>query len=293
MADWDGRGLPPVAAERVRRAAAGGAWTSLLSAPAAAGLTDAGFDPVGEVMGSIVERIGWQGYRGCGWSPFGGAYGGYGGTAPTITSSDRAAFSGFAPYVAALEHGYGTAMSRLVQEAAAIGADGVVGIRLVQDRMEGGAREFTALGTGVRARSGTRPSRVFTTALPATDVAKLVRAGWMPTDLVYGISVAIRHVDWSTRQQMSWGAGNVEVTGHTELVTRVREDARHRFTAHVRGTGADGAIVDDMALATWEVEPAENHRDLVAESTVFGTAVARFHSGRAAPSRTLTYLPLR
>ena len=54
MADWDGRGLPPVAAERVRRAAAGGPWTSLLTAPAAAGLQVAGFDPVGEVMGSIV-----------------------------------------------------------------------------------------------------------------------------------------------------------------------------------------------------------------------------------------------
>jgi hypothetical protein len=76
-------------------------------------------------------------------------------------------------------------------------------------------------------------------------------------------------------------------------VSRVREDARHRFTAHVRGTGADGAIVDDMALSTWEVEPSENHRDLVAEATVFGTAVARFHTGPAAPSRSLTFLPLR
>ena len=56
VADWDGRGLPPVAAERVRRAAAGGAWTSLLSAPAAAGLEVAGFDPVGEVMGSDSHK---------------------------------------------------------------------------------------------------------------------------------------------------------------------------------------------------------------------------------------------
>ena len=66
VADWDGRGLPPVAAERVRRAAEGGAWTSLLSAPAAAGLEVAGFDPVGEVMGSMVQRIGWSSYYGCG-----------------------------------------------------------------------------------------------------------------------------------------------------------------------------------------------------------------------------------
>ena len=47
VADWDGQGLPPIAAERARRAAAGGAWTSLLTAPAAAGLQVAGFEPVG------------------------------------------------------------------------------------------------------------------------------------------------------------------------------------------------------------------------------------------------------
>src|SRR4051794_41845138 len=89
VADWDGRGLPPVAAERARRAAAGGPWTSLLTAPAAAGLKAAGFDPVGEVMGSIVQQIGWSGDRGCGgWGAgIGGAPGG--GEAPTGTPLGR------------------------------------------------------------------------------------------------------------------------------------------------------------------------------------------------------------
>ena len=91
MSDWDGRGLPPVAAERVRRAAAGGAWTSLLSAPAAAGLEVAGFEPVGEVMGSIVQRIGWSSYYGC------GAQGWYGATSRTVTSVQDPR-AGFAPY---------------------------------------------------------------------------------------------------------------------------------------------------------------------------------------------------
>src|SRR3954471_14442732 len=81
VADWDGRGLPPVAAERARRAAAGGPWPSLLTAPAAAGLEAAGFDPVGEVMGSIVQQIGWAGYRGCGG--WGSGIGGGGATTGT------------------------------------------------------------------------------------------------------------------------------------------------------------------------------------------------------------------
>ena len=105
--------------------------------------------------------------------------------------------------------------------------------------------------------------------------------------------MAVRHDDWATRQQSSWGAGNVEVSGYTELITHTRADARNRFGRHVRETGADGAIVDTMTLNAWEIEPVENHRDHVAEATVFGTALTRFHTGAVAPSRSLTYLPLR
>ncbi len=286
MTDWDGRGLPPVAAERARRAAAGGAWTSLLTAPGAAGLHVAGFDPVGEVMGSMVQKIGWVGFRGC------GAFGAWGG-GMTVTSSDRSRFSGYAPYVDALNLGYGTAMSRMVLEAQTIGADGIVGVSLRMSQMDGGAREFTALGTAVRADCATRPRRVFSTHLPGQDVAKLVTAGWMPTDLVFGISVAIRHDDWQTRQQSSWGAGNVEVTGYTELITHTRADARDRFGRHVHESGADGAIVSSMDLRAWEIEPSENHRDHVAEATIFGTSLVRFHTSTAVPTRSLTYLPLR
>ncbi|MDT7710589.1 MAG: hypothetical protein QOG20_6196 [Pseudonocardiales bacterium] len=286
MTDWDGRGLPPVAAERARRAAEGGAWTSLLTVPGAAGLEVVGFDPVGEVMGSMVQRIGWAGYAGC------GAYGVWG-PGTTVTSSDRSGFSGFAPYVQALDLGYGTALGRMAQEARTIGADGIVGVGLRMSHMDGGAREFTALGTAVRARGSARPGRIFSTHLPGQDVAKLMGAGWMPTDLVFGISVAIRHDDWRTRQQASWGSGNVEVAGYTELITHTRADARARFLRHVSDTGADGAIVDRMSLNAWEIEPSDNHRDHVAEATVFGTAIVGFHTGTVAPSRTLTFLPLK
>ncbi|MBN9097316.1 MULTISPECIES: heavy metal-binding domain-containing protein [unclassified Pseudonocardia] len=286
MADWDGRGLPPVAAERARRAAQGGAWTSLLTVPAAAGIDGAGFDPVGEVMGSMVQKIGWAGYRGC------GVYGNFGG-GMTVTSSDRSRYSGFGPYVDALNLGYRTALGRMAQEASTIGADGIVGVNLTTTHIDGGTREFTALGTAVRARSTSRPHRLFLTHLPGQDVAKLVQAGWMPTDLVFGISVAIRHDDWRTRQQASWGSGNVEVSGYTELITHTRADARNRFGRHVRESGADGAIVSSMDLRAWEIEPGENHRDHVAEATIFGTSLVRFHTSTAAPTRSLTYLPLR
>jgi uncharacterized protein YbjQ (UPF0145 family) len=289
VADWDGRGLPPIAAERARRAAEGGAWTSLLSVAAMAGVHVAGLEPVGEVMGSMVQKIGWSGFRGCGvyGLGFGGGFSG-----STVTSSRPSRFSGFAPYVEALNTGYRTAMARMVQEAATIGADGIVGVGLTMTHMAGGAREFTALGTAVRARSSARPRRIFSTHLSGQDVAKLVAGGWMPTDLVFGISVAIRHDDWTTRRQSSWGAGNVEVAGYTELITHTRADARAQFGRHVHATGADGAIVSSMTLQAWEIEPSNNHRDHVAEATVFGTSLLRFHTATTAPARTLTFLPL-
>src|SRR3954469_21352003 len=75
---WDGRGLPPVARARVERAAADGVRTSLLSADGLAGLEVAGFDAVGEVLGTTVMQIGWRGWGGCGWQPgWGGANRGF------------------------------------------------------------------------------------------------------------------------------------------------------------------------------------------------------------------------
>jgi hypothetical protein len=115
----------------------------------------------------------------------------------------------------------------------------------------------------------------------------------MPTDLVFGLSVAIRHDDWQTQRQASWGAGNTEVTGYTELVNHVRADARALFGRHVQAAGAEGAVVSSMGLRVHSIEPSENHRDHVAEAHVFGTALVYFRATAEAPRRTLTYLPLR
>jgi hypothetical protein len=106
MTQWDGRGLPPVAAERMKRFARSGLRTSLLTVPGALGIQAAGFEPVGEVMGCIVEHIGWSGFGGCGYfggmggfGRFGGpGLGGFGGSGGgTVRSAGPASFIGFEP----------------------------------------------------------------------------------------------------------------------------------------------------------------------------------------------------
>lgn len=291
MTEWDGRGLPPVARARVERAAAGRLRTSLFAAREAAALGAVGFEPVGDVMGCVVEHIGWGGY-GCG-AYVGTGIGRYSYAPPTVTSG-MGGYSGYAPYVDALYYGFEVALHRMLMEAQALGADGVVGVRWTQERLDANNnREFVALGTAVRARGGQRPAHLFATDLPGQDVVKLMHGGWMPSGLVVGIAVAVRHDDYYTRQQASsWSGVNTEVGGYTELVTYVRADARAKFAQRASKHGGDAAIVSDMAMNVWSIEPSDNHRDHVAESIVVGTAIAKFHRGAQAPTDALMMLPL-
>jgi uncharacterized protein YbjQ (UPF0145 family) len=288
MTDWDGTGLPPAALARVARAKASHLSGSMLSTGAFAGAESVGLDPVGEAMGCIVQQLGWAG-GGCG---LGMGFGGFIGPSRTVTSGEGQAWSGYQPYVNALYHGWDTAIARMLVECRDIGADGVIGVRLTRAELAVGAHEFVALGTAVRARGGRRPKAPFATELTGQDVAKLLLAGWVPSAIVIGISVGIRHDDYNVRWQSStWG--NTEVAGYTELVSDVRADARHQFARRAARAGADAAIISEMSLTVRELVIGEGHRDHIAESVVRGTSIARFHAGDSAPTTTRLALPLR
>jgi uncharacterized protein YbjQ (UPF0145 family) len=317
MSDWNGQGLPPAAAARMARAGEGGPASSLLSINGQAGLEGCGFHVVGEVMGCIVEHIGWDGWGGCGYFGYGQGYsqggfgqGGFGqgpfgqgrfgqgafGQGPIGAGSYGGApapvLTGFAPYVDALYAGYDTALLRMLTECQALGGDGVVGVSLTVRNLGLDNREFLAYGTAVKADSDIRPKNLFSTTLPGQDMAKLMHGGWIPVGIVVGLSMAIRHDDWATLQQASLLAGNVEVSGYSELVHSVRSEARRQFGARTAAYGADGSVASAMQLDIWEREVAENHRDHVALASMTGTAIARFHGGAKAPTSSLSILPL-
>lgn len=296
MSDWDGRGLPPAAAARLERARASGVRSSLLRVDAQAGLDASGLEAVGEVMGCLVEHLGWQGYAGCGW------YGGIGGlsTGPYGSSFETmvagpGSTMGFAPYVDALNAGWDGAIGRMLAECAALGGDGVVGVRLEERHLGNGNREFSALGTAVRSRSGGHTRRPFATTLEGQDVAKLLHAHWVPAAVVVTIAVGIRHDDYRTRQATYLGAGNVEVPGYTDLVSRVRAEARHLLDRRCAGMGADGAVLTTpMWLSVHELEVGEGHTDHAAEAGVVATALCHFGRRGTRPTRApaLPVLPL-
>jgi uncharacterized protein YbjQ (UPF0145 family) len=306
---WDGHGLPARAEARLRRHDSG-TTTSFLTVPEAAALTSVGFEAVGEVFGACVVNIGWAGFGGCGYtsySPPSGTKstwtvdGRYGVDRPaTILSSSKSRFAGFGPQVKAIRSGYATALKRMTDEAAAMGADGVVGVTLRQ-RASGqdpqrDTVEFLALGSAVRAVTSARrrrPARPFTALLNGVELASALLGGHVPVAVGVGVSVGVRHADWKSQGQSgSWR--NTEVFAHTDLVTAVRSDARRQFADDVRGTGASTAVVSSMSLVAWPVGQGTGHLDYVARSVITGTGLASFQRrARPARPRPLSIMPLR
>ena len=262
MSQRDVDALPPSAQARFDRFSPSGPKTSLLGVPGAVGAAAAGFTPVGDVMGGVVHQVGFTGA-----SPW---------------AADR-----IKQLALLLRQGYATALDRLTQEAAALGADGVLGIEFTITSPDEMTQEFVALGTAVRAEGRQRPRRPFTTDLPGQDVGKLMQAGWVPAQVAVGVAGRAFTDYWRQPMVTAW-AGNIEVAMATELATGVRAAARAEFADEIRGCGADGGIVSDLRFEIWPVQDVA----VAAIATVTGTAIARFHEGPATPAGVLQMLPL-
>lgn len=282
---------------RLESVAAGRARSSLESVAGGAGLDLVGFDYLTEVMGCTVVHLGWSWYS-CGNYGLGGGFGSLQTSYASRTLVSGRDGGGFAPYGKAVRDAWDTALARLLDEAAAVGADGVIGIRATRRRIPGSSSddEFVLLGTAVRSRGGTRPRRPFATDLGGDRFAVLLRAGWVPTGYSIVVALGVRHDDWRTMQSSTMWAGNQEVTGYTDLVNETRNGARDQFARRMSRLGGESAIASDMAMRVWEVEPGENHRDHICEVTISGTALTTFERSTPQPSggppRPLTVIPL-
>lgn len=262
-----------------------GAWGSLLSTQDFAAVTSVGFEPVGHVLGAGVLHLGYVSRGGkC------SAIGSY------TPRTDLASAAG-GPFNALLRKRYGVrqqALSRAVEECRELGGDGIVGVTLSIRPFPAGGTEFALQGTAVRARAGARPAAPFSSHLSAQEFARLLRAGWVPTALVFGISLGARHDDRRTRRQRRWTVTG-EIQGYSELVKDTRRDAREQLRKAVAAQGADGVVVDQMTLHISEREcpTEEGARDHVAEAAILGTTIASFDRSLGTDGRApLTILHL-
>jgi len=290
--------LPPAARARLAEIKASGTWSSALSTEEFAAIKSVGFEPVGQVLGAAVYNMGWTGGYGCP-SGYWGSYNRMtSGWRPGVTSlSSSGGNAMYGPLVQTMYASRRAAIDRMAAECAALGGHGVVGVRLTIGRFPagGGALEFHAIGTAVRAPGGVPLPRPFTSDLSGQDFAKLINDGVVPVSLVLGISIGARHDDWMTRSQTRWSAGNTEVGGYTELVVMTRHDARNQLSADVVRHGGEGVVIQNMDLRIGEREcqAQEGARDHIAEATFIGTAIVHFKkSSRATEGPSLAILSL-
>lgn len=285
---WEGE-LPQAARDRMHEIQGSSTWGSALSTQEFNAILGVGFDPVGQVLGTAVFQIGYQGGYGCS-----GAWSGYLGQNMATDVSSRA-WAPFSALVQAMYTARRTALGRAVAECRALGGDGIVGASLKVRRFVAGGLEFTALGTAVRARGRVRPRQPFTSHVTGQEFAKLIHAGYVPTGLAMGISIASRHDDYRTRAALSRWAGNQEVPGYTQLINNARHDARNQLLKDARQHGGDGVVVDEVDLRIGEREcPSyEGQRDHIAEAFLLGTSIARFDRTRRDPApKPLTIMRL-
>jgi uncharacterized protein YbjQ (UPF0145 family) len=146
------------------------------------------------------------------------------------------------------------AMIRMRKEAMALGADGVVGVRLDTQTHDFGPdiAEFVAIGTAVKAESkaggagGTRKWRTnkgqpFTSDLSGQDFCALIRAGYAPLGMVIGSCVY--HI---AHQSIGTAIGNVgrnvELEQFTGALYDARELAMGRIQAAAQALAAEGIV---------------------------------------------------
>ena len=199
-----------------------GLFTSDLSVNEFLLVREAGFDPVGLVVGSSIYHIGFQ------------------------FSSWRQNME-VNVLTQAMYHARGLAMTRMEEEANALGADGIVGVRLEITRYEWGESmaEFVAIGTAIRSRSG-QPyrnalGRPFTSDLSGQDFWTLLKAGYRPVGMVMGNCVYhVAHM--SIGQVMRQIGQNVEFANYTQAIYDARELAMERMQAEAASLGAQGIV---------------------------------------------------
>jgi uncharacterized protein YbjQ (UPF0145 family) len=201
----------------------GGVFTSDLSVSEYVLLGEAGFEPLGFVVGSSIYHIGLQIGR---WNQ--------NQELQVLTQ--------------AMYNARELAMSRMRAEADELGADGVVGVILrIQAYVWGqDVLEFVATGTAVRSLAGAGAhrapdGRAFTSDLSAQDFFRLLAAGASPVAFVLG--TCVYHIAHQSAMQALRQTGqNQEMVQFTQGIYEARELALTRMQDEATQAQSSGIV---------------------------------------------------
>jgi uncharacterized protein YbjQ (UPF0145 family) len=228
-ATWE----PQVADSRLAQTAGSdpsGVFTSDLSVSEYVLLGEAGFEPLGFVVGSSIYHVGLQVGR---WSQ----------------NQELQVLS------QAMYNARELAMARMQAEAGHLDADGIVGVELRMQMYAWGQSvlEFVATGTAVRALAGTGAHRApdgsaFTSDLSAQDFFRLLAAGAVPVAFVLG--TCVYHIAHQSVMQTLRQAGqNQEMLQFTQGVYEARELALSRMQAEATQVRSSGIVGVNISVS--------------------------------------------
>jgi uncharacterized protein YbjQ (UPF0145 family) len=240
---------------------AAGVFTSDLSVSEYVLLGEAGFEPLGFVIGSSIYHVGLQVGR---WNQ--------NQELQVLTQ--------------AMYNARELAMARMRSESDHLGADGIVGVNLKMQMYAWGqgCLEFVSTGTAVRHLAGTGAhrapdGRAFTSDLSAQDFFRLLAAGAVPVAFVLGTCVYhIAHQ--SVMQSLRQTGQNQEMMVFTQGVYEARELALSRMQAEATQAGASGIVGVTAAV--------HNHvwGEHATEFLATGTAIRRLSDEHRLPDTT-------
>ena len=238
-----------------------GVFTSDLSVSEYVLLGEAGFEPLGFVIGSSIYHVGIQVGR---WSQ--------NQELQVLTQ--------------AMYNARELAMARMRSEADHLSADGIVGVQL---RMQmyawgQGCLEFVATGTAVRHLAGTGAhrapdGRAFTSDLSAQDFFRLLAAGAVPVSFVLG--TCVYHIAHQSAMQALRQTGqNQEMVQFTQGVYEARELALTRMQTEATQARSSGIVGVSVAVS--------NHvwGEHATEFLATGTAIRRLAEEHRLPERS-------
>jgi uncharacterized protein YbjQ (UPF0145 family) len=258
--------LPQHARERLTAMRQHHFFTSDLSVNEFLLVKEVGFQPLGLVMGSSIFHVGFHPVRG---------------VSEELTTLTQA-----------LYHARELAMVRMEEEADALGADGIVAVRLNLTIHTWGTNviEFLAIGTAVKnidPKSDVKNWRAangkpFQSDLSGQDFWTLLHAGYRPVGMVMGNCVYYV----APQQVQSWAQynQNMELMGPTQAFYDARELAMERMQAEAEALEAEGivGVSVDESNHTWGTS--------VLEFSAIGTAVKPLRENHeiATPSLVLS-----
>jgi putative heavy-metal-binding protein len=278
--------LPEAAVRRLSSSA----FSSGLTVPDFAACLDLGLEPVALVQGFCVMQWGWYGQGsgfGRGLNPYvagaqsAGAYNETYRCPHGYVSADHRMWGQNLEQTwveEAWAHGYGTAYGRMVEEAQAQGAHGIIGVvDRVSNVSDTGTTEFHFLGTAVTVEDGPPPADgvPWTTYLAGQRLTKSIEAGFMPVAVVAAMA-SVRVWAFCVTEYLMEGSRMWGVSTRPELVEQVskahmavRQLARKHVRQQLAGDEVHGATIDVVARTL-------SQGDEVIDCTLRGNRVRRF-----------------